>query len=94
MHRVLCFLFSLLFLTTKESKENNNSQTDSEEETQTESDKEKEILTSRHNENLRNILLVSSFITLLLLFLSVYISNIIERKFKKYFLRSCLALIC
>ena len=47
-------------------------------------DKEKEILTSRHNENLKNILLVSSFITLLLVFLSVYISNIIERKFKKY----------
>jgi len=47
-------------------------------------DKQKEVLTNKYNENLKSVLIIASMVTLILLILSFYISNIIEKKFKKY----------
>ncbi len=53
-------------------------------EVQTLIDKQQEILMRRYNENIQNVLVVSAIITLALLTLSLYISHIIEIKFKNY----------
>lgn len=47
-------------------------------------DNQKEVLTNKYNENLSRVLIIASMVTLVLLILSFYISNIIEKKFKKY----------
>ncbi|WP_174247232.1 cache domain-containing protein [Arcobacter sp. LA11] len=46
--------------------------------------KKKRELTAKYNENLKNLLIFTVIITLILLLLSLYLSNIIERKFKTY----------
>ncbi len=46
--------------------------------------KEQEILASRYNENIQNVLIFAALITLVLLTLSFYISYVIELKFKNY----------
>jgi len=47
-------------------------------------DSQKEKLTNKYNQNIRNVLIVATIVTIILLFISFYISNIIERKFKRY----------
>lgn len=47
-------------------------------------DREKDVLTNKYNENLKNVLIIAFIVTSILLILSFYISNIIEKKFKKY----------
>lgn len=42
------------------------------------------IISQKYNETLKNVLIISSLLTLLLMFLSFYISRIIEKKFNKY----------
>ena len=47
-------------------------------------DKEKDELVNKYNANIKNVLILASLATFILLLLSIYISNIIEKKFKKY----------
>jgi len=45
---------------------------------------EKDILTNKYNENLKNVFIIASITAVILLLLSLYISNLIEKEFKKY----------
>jgi len=45
---------------------------------------EKKILTNKYNENLKNVLMIASIASVILILISFYISSIIQRKFKNY----------
>ncbi len=45
---------------------------------------EKSRLTSKYNESLKNVFIIASIATVILLLISFYISSIIQRKFKSY----------
>ena len=47
-------------------------------------DKEKETLTLKFEENIKKLVIISFFLTLILLSISFYLSFLIEREFKKY----------